>query len=125
MRVEMIRDKAEVSNDGEVKPVNSLPGRQLALVGKLYEAAAFVAQCSSNAEAYADLMTVVEELMRINEVDTNLVVVIGIEKAERLGGFRKGLIWSREVPDRTRKSAGYRAFGAENALKRAMNRPDN
>lgn len=93
MRAKLIRDDMVVSQGGEVRPANSLPGRQLALVCKMHEEAEEIAKDACDPAEYADLFEVMLELMRINEVPWAQVEAALLRKRAERGGFRKGRIW--------------------------------
>ncbi len=107
MRVKMIRDKLEPTV-GAVRPVNSLPGRQLALIAKLHEEVEGIAKDATDPAEYAELLEAMMELMRINKVPWGKVEQAFRERRADQGGLRKGQIWVldevvREVP----KFLGY------------------
>ncbi len=106
MKIDLIRDKVEVA-EGEVRPVNSLPGRQLALIAQLHQELGALAQDGAKKAVYANLLELMREMMRINEVDWQMVEEERIERLVWLGGFRRGLIWTREIPERPVESPGY------------------
>lgn len=125
MKIDLIRDKTGVPTEGEVLPVNSLPGRQLAVIAQLHQEIGALSKDGTNLEAYADLIELLMELMRVNEVDWGDAVDRRVEKLERLGGFRKGLIWTRDVPVPSVDIPGYPRSDLAMALRRAMKHPDN
>jgi len=92
MRVTLVRDDVVVP-EGEARPANSLPGKQLALIGKLHEEVAQLAKESTDPFGYADLLEAVSELMRINEVSWASVEEASKQKRETSGAFRRGLVW--------------------------------
>lgn len=82
-----------ISERGHVHPVNSRPGKQLALLLKLHEEAEEIGRHATDPAEYADLLEVMLELMRVNNVSWAQVEEALLAKRERLGGFRMGMIW--------------------------------
>lgn len=107
MKIDLIRDKIDIEDEGEVRSVNSLPGRQLALTAQLHKEVNAIAKDGVNVEAYGDLYDLMLEMMRINEVEISKMEECRLERLEQLGGFRKGLIWIRDVPVRSVDIPGY------------------
>jgi len=92
MKAKLIRDKLGGHAGSVVRPVNSMPGKQLALVSKLHEEAEEIAECATDPAEYADMIEVLIELARINGVSWEEIERTAIEKREERGGFRRGLI---------------------------------
>ncbi len=68
MKVKLIRDKLPAREGALVRPANSIAGKQLALIAKIHEEAAEIAEDATNPEEYADLLTALLELARLNHV---------------------------------------------------------
>ncbi len=98
MKVKLIRDKLPPRDGAEVRPVNSIPGKQLALIAKLHEETEEIADDATNPEEYADLFTAMLELARINGVDFDSIEAAFHKKYKEKGGFRKGMIMVRDMP---------------------------
>lgn len=100
MRVKLIRDDMVVGQGGTTRPVNSLAGKQLALVAKLHEEAAEIARDPTDAGEYGDLLEVMNELGRLNGVSFEDMLRAQAEKRAGRGGFEGGRMWLVDVPER-------------------------
>ncbi len=97
MRVKLVRDQMKIGQGGIARPANSLAGKHLALLLKLHEEAEEISRNADDPEEYADLLEVLFELMRINNVPWAQVQKALIDKRRLLGGFRMGRIWVKET----------------------------
>ncbi len=86
MRVKLIRDRMVCTQGGRTQSVNSLAGRQLALVAKLHEEAEEIATGATDASEYADLLEVMIELAHINRVPWSEIERVALEKRAERGG---------------------------------------
>ena len=98
MKVKLIRDKLPAREGALVRPANSIAGKQLALIAKIHEEAAEIAEDATNPEEYADLLTALLELARLNHVSWDSIEMAFQEKLRVKGGFRRGMIMVRDAP---------------------------
>lgn len=100
MKVKLIRDDLPARDGAEVRPVNSIAGKQLALLLKLHEEACEIGECATDPEEYADLLAAMLELAHINDVDWSMIEAAFRNKQLVKGGFRRGMIMMRDMPCR-------------------------
>ncbi len=100
MKVKLIRDDLPARDGAEIRPVNSVAGKQLALLLKLHEEAAEIGDDATDPEEYADLLAALLELARLNGVAWDAIDKAFREKQRLKGGFRRGMIMTRDVPCR-------------------------
>ena len=114
MIVKLVRDKDHKGWSGEYddsnarySPVNSLPGKQLALTCKLHEEASEIARAPTDPAEYADLLEVMLELARLNGVPWSDIEKALLEKREARGAFRRGNIYIQDEVEREAWDHGY------------------
>lgn len=95
MKVKLIRDKLGERRD-DTRHANSVEGRHLALCLKLHEEASEIAECAVDPDEYADLLEVMLELARLNGVSWASIERSFLRKREERGGFRRGMIMTRQ-----------------------------
>ena len=100
MRVKLVRDNSGPIRDGCCSPANSLPGKHMALLLKIYEETDEIARDATDPTEYADLLEALFELARINGVHYADIVAARDAKREAEGGFRQAMIWSADIPVR-------------------------
>lgn len=106
MRVKLIRDKAvtgrpvaELEELGiEVRYANGRAGKLALLHLKLHQEAAKLAMDPEALDPYADVVEVISELARENNLSWNAVAARVDEKKESEGGFRQGRVMITDVP---------------------------
>ena len=108
MKAKLVRDKSGPVKDGCCATANSLQGKHMALLLKLHEEASEIADAATDPNEYADVLEVLLELAKINEVSWDSIEEALLAKREKLGGFRMAQIWSEDVPKTVYGQLGWR-----------------
>ncbi len=98
MKAKLVRDKSGPVKDGCCATANSLQGKHMALLLKLHEEVNEIADAAHDPTEYADVLEILLELAKINEVPWITIEEALLYKRRKLGGFHMAQIWSENVP---------------------------
>ncbi len=95
MRVKLIRDRIKIAPgpNWEVRTINTVVGKQLALIAKLHEEVAEIANDAWEPGQDAEFLEAMLELARINGVRWEQIEEAMRHKRATHGGFRMGRVW--------------------------------
>lgn len=97
MIAKLVRDRADAVKAGQCQAANSLPGKHMALLLKLHEEVEEISRDASRPYEYADMLEVLFELARINNVSWGSIEAEIICKRAAKGAFREAQIWTADV----------------------------
>lgn len=110
MRAKLVRDhcaavvEAPDRDDQTVAPENSLAWKHMALLLKLHEEVDEISRAATDPEEYGDLLEAMMELAKINAVSWDDILEAMCRKREERGGFKRGMIWTVDVPSEKPKT---------------------
>lgn len=96
MRVKIVRDRMVIGKGGTLQPVNSKAGKMMGLLLKLHEEADEISRGAECPEEYADLLEVMLEIARMNDVSWADIEAALLRKREERGAFQRGMVWVKE-----------------------------